>query len=132
MRKWDTKFDETNARQQARSARLYSADLFMAGSAGQRIVVKDISARGCGARAEQTPPIGTKVALSLHGVGRVQGSVVWIENGRFGIRFDKPIDVKAVVPNAKTSSDFSINEMRRPSDDMKQPGFGVKSERGDT
>lgn len=132
MSKSDSEVGKSSARHHPRSARLYAADMFTQGAEGQRIIVKDISARRCGARAEQTPPIGANVSLALHGVGPVRGTVVWIEKGRFGIRFDESIDVKAVMSGAMTTGDFRVAGMPKPSSVIKRPSFGrTPAQRGE-
>lgn len=117
----------TSEQREPRSARLFSAELVVAGGPSQRIVVKDVSTRGCGARADQTPPVGANITLLLHGIGLVEGSVVWLEKGRFGIRFNEPIDTKAVLRSANASSDFIVKEMHKTVRDGRRPGFGPKS-----
>lgn len=108
-----------------RFARLFAADLTITGAPDQRIVIKDVSARGCSARGDLTPPIDTAVSVSIPGIGPVAGSVVWHAKGRFGIRFDEAIDVRRAVFGAKPS-DFIVKEMHRTTTDPKRPGLTPK------
>lgn len=122
---WDR--SSPGKQRELRSARLISAELAVADGPSLRIVIKDVSTRGCGARADQTSPVGANVTLLLHGIGLVEGTVAWLEKGRFGIRFNEPIDTKAVLRSAKPSSDFVVKEMHKTVRDGRRPGFGPKS-----
>ena len=108
-----------------RSARLFAADLTIPGAPDQRVVIKDVSARGCSARADLTPPVGTTLSVSIPGIGPVTGTVMWHDKERFGIRFDDAIDVRRAVFGTKPS-DFVVKEMHRTLTDPKRPGFTLK------
>ena len=56
----------------------------------------NISALGAKLDSEQTPTPDERVTLICGGL-RVTGSVAWIDQNRFGVSFDKPIDARQVV-----------------------------------
>lgn len=59
--------------------------------------VRNVSETGLMADTPARPLTpGAGVAIDLRGVGTVTGAVVWYQNGRTGIRFDDPINPKAV------------------------------------
>lgn len=59
--------------------------------------VRNVSETGLMADVPARPLTpGDGVAIELRGVGAVTGAVVWCQNRRAGIRFDAPINPKAV------------------------------------
>lgn len=110
-----------------RSARLFSADMIVDGVPKQSMVVNNISSRGCGARADLIPPIGTAVKISIHGAGWIKGSVAWSLQGRFGIQFDEVMDVSVAVREDKPDSDFVVKAMHKPPARAKRPRVWIKS-----
>ena len=56
----------------------------------------NISALGAKLDCEQTPTPDERVTLICGGL-RVAGMVAWIDEHRFGVSFDKPIDARHVL-----------------------------------
>ena len=64
----------------------------------QRIVVRDISSQGIGARATGTPPAaGERVSLYLSQGRLLTGRVRWVRGDRFGVLLDATIDPNAFL-----------------------------------
>ena len=61
-----------------------------------RFTVRNLSAGGLMAQGSHQLELGRKVAVTLRNIGAVQGKVPWVENGRYGIAFDREIDPQAV------------------------------------
>jgi len=57
----------------------------------EMIHVVDISPEGCGFRSKRVLGIGTRVLLNLPGLEVWLATVAWFENGRGGLRFDRPL-----------------------------------------
>jgi hypothetical protein len=57
----------------------------------EMIHVTDISAAGCGFRARYAMPVGTRVLLTLPGLEVWLATVAWYEDGRGGLKFDRPL-----------------------------------------
>lgn len=57
----------------------------------EMIHVTDISIDGCGFRARCWLPAGTRLLLSLPGLEVWLATVAWFEDGRGGLRFDRPL-----------------------------------------
>ncbi len=56
----------------------------------------NISALGAKLDCEQVPTHDERVTLICGGL-RVSGSVAWIDQNRFGVSFDKPIDARQLI-----------------------------------
>ena len=57
-----------------------------------RVRVRNLSNGGMMAEGNVTVRRGHRVAVALRNVGRVDGSVAWVQDNRFGIAFDEEID----------------------------------------
>lgn len=60
----------------------------------------NISALGAKLDSDQTPTPDERVTLICGGL-RVTGTVAWIDDHRFGVSFDKPIDARQVVVRSR-------------------------------
>ena len=56
----------------------------------------NISATGAKADADETPVQGDKVTLLCGGL-RVAGRIAWVDEHRFGIAFEMPIDARSLL-----------------------------------
>jgi len=56
--------------------------------------VRNISSSGLMAEGPLTFDQGDEVDVDLRNIGRIHGKVVWIDEGRFGMAFDRSIDPK--------------------------------------
>lgn len=80
-----------------RDSLLLVADIVAEGAiSAQRYTVRNLSPGGMMAQGEDALPAGTRVSITLRNIGTVQGRVVWAEEGRYGISFDREIDPQAV------------------------------------
>ena len=55
--------------------------------------VLDISANGFRAQCDARITVGSSIALEVAGIGGVHAHVTWRRNGRFGAKFDQPLDL---------------------------------------
>ena len=60
----------------------------------------NISSRGFMAETEALIEPGSRVWLTLPGVGRINGLVLWTKNGRVGGELAEPVDPLAVIQAA--------------------------------
>ncbi len=58
--------------------------------------VRNISETGMMAEGPIGFDIGRELFIDLRNIGTVRGEVVWSEGLKFGLRFDTPVDPKAV------------------------------------
>ncbi|MGB7409152.1 MAG: PilZ domain-containing protein [Pontixanthobacter sp.] len=75
------------------------------GEAAHRVKVRNLSAGGMMAEGGPHVERGTPIAVDLRNIGKVEGIVAWIEDGRFGIAFTDEIDPKLARSTASTQSD---------------------------
>jgi len=57
----------------------------------ETIHIVDISAEGCGFRSRWPIPVGSRVWLGLPGLETWAAIVVWNEDGKGGLRFERPL-----------------------------------------
>jgi len=65
------------------------------GTAVHDVRVRNLSEGGLMAEYDRPVTVDTPVSLELRGVGEIEGRVVWCEDSRLGIAFDRTIDPKA-------------------------------------
>ena len=59
---------------------------------GHRVRVRNLSDGGMMAEGAMNVQRGLRLEIELRSVGKVSGSVAWVQDKRFGIAFDKEID----------------------------------------
>lgn len=80
-----------------RDTLLLIADIVAEGeTTAARFTVRNLSPGGMLAQGRSALPAGARVSVTLRNIGAVNGKVVWGEEGRYGIAFDKEIDPQAV------------------------------------
>src|SRR5690606_35242234 len=92
------------------------------GETAYRVKVRNLSAGGM--MAEGVVPVarGSLVSVELRNIGRVEGSVAWIQGERFGIAFVDEIDPKlARAPVTAGSSSHRAPRFTRPPLDRHVP-----------
>lgn len=96
-----------------RDSLLLVADIVAEGTiSALRYTVRNLSPGGMMAQGRDPLPDGARVSLTLRNIGAVQGKVVWTEEGRYGIAFDREIDPHAVrAPVAL--ADYLAGSMKR-------------------
>ena len=57
----------------------------------ETIHIVDISPEGCGFRSRWPMPIGARVWLGLPGLETWSATVAWFEDGKGGLRFERPL-----------------------------------------
>jgi hypothetical protein len=80
------------------------------------VKLRNISPEGLMAEGPYTPACGAQVELDLRNIGKVEGSVVWVQDNRFGITFAHEIDaerVKHVPPPSEATRPTDVMA-RRP------------------
>jgi hypothetical protein len=75
-----------------RASMLLAAEVRTSSTAGERVVVRNISAAGLMVEMDDPPAWGAFVSLNLGGLGWTDGTVVWRIGKRFGVRFDEEIE----------------------------------------
>ena len=95
-----------------RDSLLLVADIVAEGAiSAQRFTVRNLSPGGMMAQGSASLPDDARVSVTLRNIGPVQGRVVWVEEGRYGIAFDKEIDPHAVrAPVAL--ADYLANDIK--------------------
>ncbi|MGB7656235.1 MAG: PilZ domain-containing protein [Novosphingobium sp.] len=84
-------------RQIARDSLFVMADLRIDGIEGEeRVRVRNLSAGGMMAESPTRVQRGQLVWTQLRNVGWVEGSVAWVQDGRFGVAFREEIDPMVV------------------------------------
>ena len=58
----------------------------------QGVKIRNLSASGLMAEGDTVVSLGSIVCVHIRNIGWVRGSVCWIVDGRFGVRFDAEID----------------------------------------
>jgi hypothetical protein len=64
-------------------------------SAGHRVKVRNLSAKGMMAEGEVSVTRGARVIVELRNLSAVEGSVAWVQDNRFGVAFAREIDSTA-------------------------------------
>ena len=84
--------DAVSQRNKPRDSLFLTAQLTIGSLPAEMVRVRNLSAGGLMAEypAQATP--GTVVTLDLRGIGRIEGRVAWMTDGRIGIAFDRHID----------------------------------------
>jgi len=95
--------DEADNRQIARDSLFVMADLRIDGVEGEfRIKVRNLSSRGMMGDGAVRVARGVVVWANLRHVGWVEGTVAWVQDGRFGVAFREEIDPKATRQSVGT------------------------------
>lgn len=82
--------------------------------AGHRVRVRNLSAGGMMAEGGPAVLRGARVAVNLRNVGIVDGTVMWVQDNRFGIAFAREIDPMA--PRTQVGNgDMASPRFTRPS-----------------
>ncbi len=87
--------EDSGQRQIARDSLFVMADLRIDGiDAEHRIKMRNLSAGGMMGEGTVRVQRGQVVAVCIRNIGWVEGSVAWVQEGRFGIAFRDEIDPK--------------------------------------
>lgn len=79
---------------------------------GRRLPIEigNISSGGLMARAAEPVPTGARVALRLDGQ-QIEGEVRWSDEDRFGVRFDEPLQLDAVLIERYRPASIEANKV---------------------
>lgn len=87
--------EQSERRQEDRASLFQLADLQLEHDQScYRVKVRNISSNGLMGEGGVKVVCGTRLTVKLHNFGAVAGSVVWVQDDRFGIAFDEEIDDK--------------------------------------
>lgn len=124
MREYDELFYENAAsrglRSESRDSLFILAELSVLGGVGAESVrIRNLSPSGLLAEAVITYAVGTIVTLSFKTMKPVQGRVVWVLDGRMGIKLNEEIDpLRARLPIGQASEAIAghirITHSKRP------------------
>lgn len=102
-------------RRAPRDSMLLSAELeSLEGARRATVRVRNISATGLMFEADETFRAGEAVAITLRGVGRVTGRIVWRELDRMGMALDGEIDPLLTRKPVTTAKAPPPGSARRP------------------
>lgn len=97
-----------------RDSLFLSAELTLSeGAEPVRVKVRNLSDGGMMAEADLSIERGARLGVELRNVGRVNGSVAWTQDNRFGIVFDREVDSKKV--REPTAASEKTPRYTRPS-----------------
>lgn len=103
-----------DARQQAkRLQRMLRVTIHARRFGSAEVVVRNISASGLGGSSDQWLIAGEGVEVELPNLGRVTGTIAWVEGRRFGLAFEAAIDPSRVLREAAPGMDRSFRVMDR-------------------
>ncbi|MEM6476420.1 MAG: PilZ domain-containing protein [Pseudomonadota bacterium] len=77
------------------------------GEETHRVRVRNLSDGGMMAESNLRVKRGNRLHIEMRNVGKVDGTVAWVQDNRFGIAFDEEIDSQAA---RKPSADGSEND----------------------
>lgn len=69
-----------------------------------RVRVRNLSDGGMMAEATLRVKRGNRLHIEMRNVGKIEGTVAWVQDNRFGIAFDEEIDSQAARKPAPESS----------------------------
>ncbi|RED15282.1 PilZ domain-containing protein [Parasphingopyxis lamellibrachiae] len=89
--------------------------------------VRNLSARGLGGVTDIAIKPGQNLVIILNGIGPVRGRIAWVDGKKFGMEFDKAIDLDRLemtnAPITHAPERFSVASRFQPVTDYKRPGF---------
>jgi hypothetical protein len=108
---------------EARRARRDSMFLHVAirrAATGEQIEgrVRNLSAEGMMVESTAAATAGEAVTIALKRIGEVEGTIAWVRDGRFGVRFSTPIDprlARAPIGSARKSPHAGSAGAGRPA-----------------
>lgn len=90
--------DDSGKRGRPRDSMFLQAVIRSRGSGGDSpafpVRVRNISAGGLMAQSDRPVARGDHIFIELRNIGQVGGTVAWINEDRFGVEFDAPVDPK--------------------------------------
>ena len=91
----------TDARNLARENLFLLADLWVENEPdAHRIKVRNLSAGGMMGEGRVPVARGYRIKVNLAGAGEATGTVAWVQQSRFGVAFDKEVDLSGIRADA--------------------------------
>ena len=112
---------DSDLRNIARDSLFVMADLRVDGVAGEhRIRVRNLSAGGMMAEGALLVQRGQVAWVNVRNIGWTEGSVAWVQDGRFGIAFREEID--PLIARAPVEAGEGTPRFVRPPFAISRPG----------
>lgn len=103
-----------NTRNLDRDSLFLMGELFVDGQAGPtRVKIRNLSAGGMMAEGDFDIERGARVSVTLRNIGKVSGSVAWVQDNRIGVAFEREIDPK-LARDAVGTGDTHAPRYTRP------------------
>ena len=107
-----------NTRNIDRDSLFLMADLTLAGQTeATRVKVRNLSAGGLMSEADVPVERGMRVVVELRNIGKVDGTVAWVQGRRFGVAFEKEIDPKLARSQVSTGGESNVPRYARSTVD---------------
>ena len=108
--------DASENRQIARDSLFVLADMRVDGLALEhRIKVRNLSEGGMMGEGAVRVQRGCAVDVNIRNIGWVQGLVAWVQDSRFGVAFNEPIDPRMARARLSSEGDVAPHFTRSPS-----------------
>ncbi|QJQ32414.1 hypothetical protein GV829_08080 [Sphingomonas lacunae] len=127
---WTPSRPDNDTAREPRVSKLVSLELSSDRHQRTKIVVRNLSPHGIGARGEIDLLPCERVTLHLPGDRCVAATVRWVRKGTFGLSLDERIDATAVQPTAKASAglitrdaEVGFHRLRHNTDAAPRSGF---------
>lgn len=98
-------------------SRVFLSAQIEAGGGPVEARIRDISASGALLESPLVPDCGSDVSVTC-GKVRLDGRVVWAENGWFGVEFDQPLEMGRLVDAAGTQLQVSAPRTYRAGEEL--------------
>ena len=113
-----------------RKAMLTKAVLWHGDAQVATVRVRNLSRQGLGGEASEPVHPAEAYDVELRGVGRIPGTIAWVDGARFGMRFDTEIDLQALEmaspAEVSLSKTYTAPRSFEPTGDYKRPGFHTR------
>lgn len=111
-----------------RTRRLLKAQLMSPRFGCASIVVRNISACGLGGNSDEVLYQGEEVAALLANIGAIDGVIIWVKGGAFGLQFRQTIDPKDALATQteRIVKPYEVPAFFRPASSTYRPGFSRK------
>jgi hypothetical protein len=127
---WTPSRPDNDTAREPRVSKLVSLELSSERHQRTKIVVRNMSPHGLGARGEIDLLPCERVTVHLPDDRTIGATVRWVKKGTFGLSLDDRIDAQAVQPKVKASSglvtrdaDVGFHRLRHNADVAPRSGF---------
>lgn len=113
-----------------RRALMTTATFAHEGGGTVRVRVRNLSETGLGGTATMPLTKGETYCVELKGIGEVRGTIMWVAAERFGMEFERPINLDRLemtdLADVKIHSRKEAQPHYPPPGDFKRPGFRTR------